>query len=492
MRLTASDLNTHFRPSKCDLRVYLRHTGERETPPGPYEQVLFRLAERHKKAHLATFPEAWDLSSLPLTERLAQTAEALKKRISVVYQGALSSVLELDGVRCEILGEPDFLIRGNVGYILRDSTIAKRIDINHHREIIYRLQLYGLLYERMFRARPEGLEVHSGPGDIVPVEYDSGAGVLNALRRILKLKGAGSEFYSAVGWSKCGHCGFHDRCWQRAERDRDVAIVRHVDQGLACVLHRQKIVSVDDLLRLSESQLAAIRRPWGHGTQRVGNRAGAILCSARALQSGQEILLSPPYIGGSRSYAIFDLEGLPPYLDELEKVYLWGIQVFGEQSCPYRCATAGLGPDGDRQAWETFLRIAQGIFAEFGDVPFVHWSHYERTRLDLYIERFGDRSGIAGRVRRNLLDLLRVIQEAVVLPLPSYSLKVVEKYIGFRRALPELNGEWAMAKYMEAIEMGDGRKRDAVMQEICEYNREDLQACRAVLEWLMSKWSWWE
>ena len=61
------------------------------------------------------------------------------------------------------------------------------------------------------------------------------------------------------------------------------------------------------------------------------------------------------------------------------------------------------------------------------------------------MDRFGDPRGIAARGRRNLLDLLPVTQRSIALPLPSYSLKVVEKYIGFERTLEEYGGDWAMA-----------------------------------------------
>lgn len=184
---------------------------------------------------------------------------------------------------------------------------------------------------------------------------------------------------------------------------------------------------------------------------------------------------------------MFDLEGLPPQLDELEKVYLWGLQVYGQHPGPYQAATAGLGPDGDRKGWEDFLQLAGNIFTEYGDVPFVHWSHYERTKLDLYIARFGDQNGVADRVRRNLLDLLPITQQALVLPLPSYSLKVIEKYIGFQRSMPEANGEWAMAKYIEAIETEDEREREHLMASIRAYNEEDLKAMWAVFLWLRNK-----
>ena len=36
----------------CDLRLYLHHKGVEGAPPGPFEEVLRRLGERHEKAHL--------------------------------------------------------------------------------------------------------------------------------------------------------------------------------------------------------------------------------------------------------------------------------------------------------------------------------------------------------------------------------------------------------------------------------------------------------
>jgi predicted RecB family nuclease len=41
-----------------------------------------------------------------------------------------------------------------------------------------------------------------------------------------------------------------------------------------------------------------------------------------------------------------------------------------------------------------------------------------------------------------------------------------------------------MAKYIEATETDDELERATIMDEILAYNREDLEATWAVLEWL--------
>jgi predicted RecB family nuclease len=183
---------------------------------------------------------------------------------------------------------------------------------------------------------------------------------------------------------------------------------------------------------------------------------------------------------------MFDLEGLPPQLDDLDKIYLWGMQVFGDRPSDYTPATAGFGVHGDREAWETFLANARRVFDDYGDLPFVHWSEYEKGRLNRYIDRFGDPDGTAARVKKNLLNLLPITQASIVLPLPSYSLKVVERYIGYKRTLDEYGGDWSMAKYIEATETRDEAARAEIMAQILAYNREDLEATWAVLRWLKS------
>jgi len=80
-----------------------------------------------------------------------------------------------------------------------------------------------------------------------------------------------------------------------------------------------------------------------------------------------------------------------------------------------------------------------------------------------------------------------VTQRALVLPLPSYSLKVIEGYIGFQRDMPEANGEWAMARYIEAVETEDMQGRGSLIAGIRAYNEEDLKATWAVLQWLRAK-----
>jgi predicted RecB family nuclease len=490
MRLTATDLYSYYRPSQCDLRPFLQARGEPEAPRSPYEVVLQKLGKRHEGAHLATLGSYVPLDQVPLGERFERTKQEIDKGSPVIYQGALRWSVSFGGSEVEIVGEPDFLIRAaNGGYVLRDSKISRRINDEDHPEILRQLELYGWLFEKNFAARASALEVHAGTGVIENVAYDGGKEVLAVLEGIAALKTLESEPYSPVGWTKCGSCRFHNRCWPLAESGRDLALLSDVDQNLAIALHGVGIKTFEDLLgHFDEVSLAAFKRPWGKRVQKVGDtRAAAILMAARVMISKQEVVMQTPAIPDLPNYVIFDVEGLPPHLDELEKVYLWGLQVYGQRQSEYFPATGGFGLDGDREGWKSFLASAAAIFESYGEIRFVHWAPYEKTKILQYIKRFGDPAGVAAHVLANLLDLFTITKQSIVLPLPSYGLKVIEEYIHFERSQEDYGGDWAMAKYIEATETENSEERDSVMQEILTYNREDLGATWAVMEWLRSK-----
>jgi predicted RecB family nuclease len=488
MRLIATDIITQHRPHPCDLRVWLRHQREPQREPTEFEQVLYRLGDRHEREHLAMLGRCLDLSQLSEEERIRKTSQAIAEKVPVVYQAAFRIVHTFGGTEAEIVGIPDFLILDDDDYVIRDAKMARRIDEENHPEILLQLQLYGWLLEQSSGVAPKALQVFNGMKEIIPVPYDGGTAALTALDRLLTIKRLTGEPYEPVGWSKCGPCGYDDRCWNRAEAAGDVAMVPDIDQSLARTLDGMGVRTCGDLLnRFDFVSLSELKRPIGDGERRVGKRAERILLFADAMEKREEKLIAAPAIPQLANYAMFDLEGMPPHLDELDKIYLWGVQVFGEKLSEFLPAVSSFGPDADREAWFGFLRNAERIFKTYGDVLFVHWANYEKTYLRRYMERYGDVDGVAARVIGNLLDLLPIARESVILPVPSYSLKVIEQYVGYKRKQDEYGGQWAMAKFIEATETNDEEKRRELMSAILDYNREDLEATWAVFQWLRSR-----
>jgi predicted RecB family nuclease len=552
VHIRASDVYDYYHPSRCARRVALRARAEPETTSdSPFDKLLQDLGLRHERAHLAALSGVVDLSILrdnPIA-RERRTLAAIGECVTAIYQPLFRTQVSLDGELCELVGEPDFLVNhpDGDGYVIRDSKLARNPTSSRHLAIPLQLQIYGLLYERAAGQRPRELQIHAGGGDIVRVPYDGQAPVIEALSRHRRMRLASPDAWEPVGWTKCNGCGFHDRCWGEAAAAGDVSLLTTVNQERARNLRARGIATIQALP-------AAIDDPahldffWEGKTDiRVRGFVPGLRRSVEAFLSGKPVVIAAPDLPDADDCVMLDLEGLPPYLDDLEKIYLWGIKDYRGVSPRFLPALAGFGPDGDRAGWDQFLAICASLLAERPNLRFVHWGNYEQTKIRDYMERYGERSsgsGIAGhpeersngesrtrcapagssapdlwipvpgepsterdgvaspspssagaglapappgtadRVLERLIDLLTVVRTSVVLPLPSYGLKVVEKFVGFRRRLAEYQGSLAMARYIEACETSDPATKEEIMAEILIYNQEDLDATRAVMEWL--------
>lgn len=486
MRFRASNTYDYYHPSKCAKRVALRHRGIPETnKSSPFNDLLARLGERHEKAHLSTLKEVVDLSSLSDEARERETVAAIRTGAPAIYQARFRAITTLDGESCELVGLPDFLIRASdpQGYIIRDSKLARRVSEKHHEEIFLQLQLYGWLYEEVVGTAPVRLEVHSGSGELIVIPQDTAA-ALSFLRDLRTKRLAQEDVYEPVGWSKCSGCAYRDLCADLAERSNDIALLPALTQTRAIELRGRGIAAIAEVPAAIENLVFRDLFYEGKRKPRLRESAVRLLRSAEAHLSGRYVVMSTPEIPSAASAAIVDFEGMPPYADDLEKIYLWGVKVFGSRPSRYLAAQAGFGPDGDRDGWFEFLRIVAALLLECGDLRFVHWSPYERTKIKLYLNRFGDQEGIAAAMLDRLFDVHSAVTSSLVLPLRSYGLKVVEEHIGFRRELSEADGTWAIVRYIEATETVDPAARDQIMRDICAYNEEDLDATWAVLQWV--------
>ncbi len=443
------------------------------------------MGQRHERAHLNSLGRFVDLSSGSLAERVSRTIELLNRATPIIYQGVLLAKVSIGPAQIEVLGIPDLLFLQGSSHLIRDCKLARHIDRQAHPEILAQLQLYGYLFEQCTGKKPLRIEAYLGDGSLVSFPYDGGRTARKSLKEIISTVSLPQAPYSPVGWSKCQGCGFQELCWAQARASKDLAQVYGVDQGLALALRENGVFTIDQLIEsYTESSLSELVRPWGRTSRKVGKDASCILLQARAMRDERNIPLEEVSLPTSPNLVMFDLEGFPPYLDELEKVYLWGTKVYGEDPGLYKPSLSPIKKGGDLKGWQKFLSTCQQIFDRYGDIPFIHWASYERTKVKLYKKRYGDPLGIAERVLRNLVDLLRITRRMMVIAGPSYSLKMVEKLAGFQRTQDEYGGDWAMARYFQAVETANRSLQEEIMAQVLGYNEEDLDATWAVFRWL--------
>jgi predicted RecB family nuclease len=488
LNLSASDIHNLYQPSKCNLRVYLLANGEPQAPQGDFSAMLMALGNKHETQYLETLGVHVKPDGRTQEERWLDTQRLVNALTPIIYQPVLIADAPSELGSHRIVGIPDLLLLQDGLYVIRDVKLARNLEGNKHPEIVRQLSLYGWLFRQTFGVPVAALQLLLGDGSVAELADDDGAGAMNALSEVLQLGALPEEPYEPVGWSKCSDCGYKKRCWDRATKEQDVAILPGVDQGLARFLRDENVLSVTQLLeRFDAPTLAVAQRQWGQRMQKVGNKlADSVLAHAKARITGEVQHLAAPEFPESPNYIVFDIEGMPAYLDDDEQAYLWGTQLYGENGGAFTPALAGFYEGGDREGWFDFLDNCQAVFATHGDLPILHWGSYEKTKINQYLDRYGDKQGIALRIRESLVDLLPMTQRSFALPDPSYTLKLVELRAGYKRTMDEFGGNWAIVNYALAVESEDAALRKEVMDQIVKYNREDLEATWAVFEWLRS------
>jgi len=458
------------------------------------------------------FPDWIDVDGFNNRDAIEITRDLILDGSKLIYQGQLEHTTEINGKLVRVIGYPDFLIPRPGGYAIADAKLARSIYSlkadgsrkvrSKKKYIVHQLRLYGWLFEKQFPGLTFQLLVYNGAGEREPIDPPGeGVDVLGELKRLLAIEEKPDEPWEPVGWSKCGTCGFFGHCWPRAEEARELSLVPGIDQKLARKLRKQGVRSYTELARSFDAEsLARLRSNAKTILSSAATTTEKVLENARALASskpvvrvrnGEEVQLDPS-ITDDDTYVMFDLEGVPPGLDGWERIYLWGMQVFGKEKGEFLPVFAGFGEGGDREGWIEFLRIAKDLVDRFEGIRFVHWASYERSKINSYKLRYPDTDvETADRVLNCLVDLLPLAREFVALPLPSYSLKAVErlpqvtKFTGFKRSMVDVKkGDDSIAAFVEATETQDVSRRDELMGQLAAYNQEDLEATWAVHSWL--------
>jgi uncharacterized protein len=111
-----------------------------------------------------------------------------------------------------------------------------------------------------------------------------------------------------------------------------------------------------------------------------------------------------------------------------------------------------------------------------------HFGTFEKARLAALEARYGGSAALRS-FRERLIDLNEIVKDKVTLPLYFYGIKDIGRYIGFEREGTISGGGESVAVYEKWIETGDRK----LMDDILEYNKEDVIATRELKDWLVAE-----
>src|SRR3954463_8745533 len=496
LRLSASDLANHL---GCrHLTLLDRGVAEGRIEKSKWrDPALHVMAERgleHERQYLKHLREQkLEVVQLPdegsEPDLLAKTLEAMRSGPDVIAQATLG--------RGRWLGRADVLRRvsipsrlGPYSYEPVDTKLARET----RGSAILQLCLYADLLDEAQGLRPEWMHVVPPGRGFVPHTFR--VHDFLAYYRFVKarLESALEQPFPELPLpvpepvGKCDICGF----WKRCDKERHDADHLALVAGITRLQRRE--LADRDIGTLEGLADVALPLPWKprRGSaealtrsreqariQLTGRREGRPYKEHLEVEPGRGFALLPAPSPGD---IFFDIEGDPFVADDgLE--YLFG---YSSGEGEYRARWA-LDREAEKEMFEAFIDTVMGGLARRPDMHVYHYAPYEPSALKRLMGRHATREEEVDRLLRGkvFVDLYSVVRQSLRASVEKYSIKDLEKFFRFARAIPLEEAGVARRVVEFALELRRAGEIDVKSRASVEaYNKDDCLSARALRDWL--------
>ncbi len=461
----------------------------------PTRDLLRERGDRHEARYVeqlrASGREVVDLRARGVDE----VVDAMRRGVFAIVQATLAA----DGWS----GAADVLVRvdgdvpasrwGPWSYEVHDTKLAKETKVG----TLVQLAVYSELLAELQAARPRSFAVVPPGEPLTPVPYElkDCAAYVRAARRRFEAEASGDalERLAAHEPEPCAHCSvcrWWKDCDERRHEVDHLSLVAGISLAQRVELRRQKVTTTAVLARTPELAEAPQR---GHrSSYRRLHRQAAVLVRGRELERPEHELVAIDAAFGlsrlpepSAGDLFLDLEA-DPFVEPAGREYLFGRSWIEAGEDRYEALWA-TDEAAEQRAFEATMDVIMARWAADPAMHVYHFGAYERGALARLVGRHATRASELDRLLRAgvLVDLHQVVKRTLIASVQRYSLKELERFFGFVRALPLADARRAMRGVEQALELGLADAiDDEVKRDLEAYNRDDCVSTRWLRDWL--------
>jgi predicted RecB family nuclease len=276
-----------------------------------------------------------------------------------------------------------------------------------------------------------------------------------------------------IARNRCSMCVWFDHCYAIAQSSNHLSLLPGVTPTRYPVLQAHQLATAEILADTDPLHL--------HAKTGLGREISSKLVS----QAQSFVYQQPVLLESARDFKAFDTLPTAPielYFDieaepGLDLVYLHGILVVDrvnhrQEFYPFLAKQ----PDEEMQAWRDLVLL----FERYPDAPIFHFCAYEVQTVSRLARLYGAPNGFVQSLQPRFFDLHEWVTRTVVLPIESYTLKLIARWLGFEWRNSAANGAQAICWYSEWLETGN----EDILNDIVLYNEDDCQATYHVKDWL--------
>ena len=416
-----------------------------------------------------------------LEERVERTLHAMRGGADVIYQGALLSrpwhgysdfLLKVEGVASAL---------GDYAYDVADTKLSRSAKPKH----VIQLCVYADLVGQVQGVMPASLYVSLGDGVQARVATSSVQRYYEIARGRFELFAAAPDKSSPEPCGHCTYCRWSDACHAEWERLEHLSLVAGMTRGQIDKLRKAGIASLGSLAELPSDFVVPTLNPDTFARlqaqaalQQVRRKTGEGRVEVLPLVQGRGFDRMPP---PNAADLFFDMEGDPLFEGGIEYLFGFVHQVDGqERFTPFWAHDRA----AEKAAFEAAVDFIVAHLAANPGAHIYHYAAYEETALKRLAMYHGTRETEVDDILRRgqLVDLYRVVHEAIRTSEPGYSIKNLEAFYleGGRGGEVKTAGD-SSVMYERWRRLGD----QALLDEISAYNELDCRSTRLCRDWLL-------
>ncbi len=284
-----------------------------------------------------------------------------------------------------------------------------------------------------------------------------------------------------ISRQRCGLCRWYSSCYAIAKASQHLSLLPGVTPTRYRDLQTLDVTTVQSLATASISTLETIV---------ISEIASSLIQQAQSTVQNRAILRqqyfshtdTPNFIKKTNILSTasvelyFDIEAEP----ELQLDYLLGVLVIDYRSNTETFyAFLAESPRDEASIWQQFLDLV----AIYPDAPIFHFSDYEVETVKRLFKLYKTSSPqqIRHLVSR-FVDVHQLVMDTVTLPVESYSLKHLARYLGFEWRDSGVTGQECVCLYDKWLETSDR----SLLNLILRYNEDDCRATHHLKYWLVN------
>ena len=464
---------------RCSRRAFLDLYGDRSQrdPPSDYLLKLLQDSQSHQRSLLANqdarqpsyAARDWEAGA-------AATLVMMQQGVERIHQGVLIAE-GANGVT--LVSNPDLLVKrpgqshfGDWLYEPTEIKLGKRPKLEYqivtafHMQVLAQVQ--GAWSETAWLLLRERGAYAVDLWEMLPRMQ----AILDECLAVLSQSDAPAVF---IARNRCSLCHWFGHCYAIAKAEHHLSLLPGVTPSRYVQLQALDLTTVKAVAEASTAQLTPLPGFGSETAYKLVRQARSTLHNRALLieSAANSNLLDEVPTAPVELY--FDIEAEPA----LNLVYLHGVLVVDRLSQTETFyPLLAERPEDEPIAWQQFLDLVW----QYPTAPIFHFCPFEAQTVERLAKLYGTPPQRIRPLLTRFVDLHERVTRMVTLPVESYALKPIARWLGFDWRDPNANGAQSIYWYAQWLSTGDRAYLDAILI----YNEDDCRATYHAKAWLVT------